>query len=126
MYSPKDGLLEWMTHDAAGEHGFAVSHQGQARVYLNTNGNSYLNGGNVGIGMTTPAQKLIVQGNLDAGKDPDNGMSHSGQLAIKGNAPQIDFIDTDHNDWAIHVNEGKMYFISQPWDYSAPDYPQLT
>jgi hypothetical protein len=43
LYSPKDGLLEWMTHDAAGEHGFAVSHQGQVRVYLSTNGNSYLN-----------------------------------------------------------------------------------
>jgi hypothetical protein len=118
LYSPKDGLLEWMTHDAAGEHGFAVSHQGEVRVYLNTNGNSYLNSGNVGIGTTTPSQKLIVQGHFNAGKDPDSGMSNGGQLAIKGNAPQIDFIDTDHNDWAIHVNEGRMYFIRQPWNYS--------
>ena len=118
LYSPKNGLLEWMTHDAAGEHGFAVSHQGEVRIYLNTNGNSYLNSGNVGIGTTTPGQKLIVQGSFDAGKDPDSGMAHSGQLAIKGNVPQIDFIDTDHNDWAIHVNEGKMYFIRQPWNFS--------
>ncbi len=118
LYSPKDGLLEWMTHDAAGDHGFAVSHQGEARVYLNTNGNSYLNGGNVGIGTTTPSQKLLVQGSHNAGKDPDSGLSNGGQLAIKGNAPQIDFIDTDHNDWAIHVNGGRMYFIRQPWNYS--------
>jgi hypothetical protein len=187
LYSPKDGLLEWMTHDAAGEHGLAVSHQGQSRVYLNINGNSYLNGGNVGIGTiapthrlhvvaldavglfessgemavlrlstkegldnrveianrpggrlslwnngkdvfnitrngnvgigtTTPGQKLIVQGDHNAGRDPDSGMSYGGQLAIKGNAPQIDFIDTEHNDWAIHVNEGRMYFVRQPWN----------
>jgi hypothetical protein len=64
LYSPKDGLLEWMTHDAAGEHGFAVSHQGQVRVHLNINGNSYLNGGNVGIGTAAPSEKLHVNGNL--------------------------------------------------------------
>ncbi len=118
LYSPKDGLLEWMTHEAAGDPGFAVSHQGQLRVYLSADGNSYFDGGNVGIGTTTPSQKLVVQGHFNAGKDPDSGMSNGGQLAIKGNAPQIDFIDTDHNDWAIHVNEGRMYFIRQPWNYS--------
>jgi len=69
LYSPKDGLLEWMTHDAAGDHGFSVSHQGEARVYLNTNGNSYLNGGNVGIGTSTPSEKLQVSGNLNVSGD---------------------------------------------------------
>lgn len=64
LYSPKDGLLEWMTHDAAGDPGFAVSHQGEARVYFSTDGNSYLNGGNVGIGITTPLARLHVAGNL--------------------------------------------------------------
>jgi hypothetical protein len=118
LYSPEDGLLEWMTNDAAGEHGFTVSHQGQTRVYLNTNGNSYLNGGNVGIGTTTPGQKLTVQGVHNASKDPDSGLSAGGQLAIKGNAPQLDFIDIDNNDWGIHVNSNKMYFVRQPWNAS--------
>ncbi len=65
LYSPADGDLEWMTHDQAGVHGFAVSHQGTKKVYLNTSGYSYLNGGNVGIGTSAPEQgKLVVTGNV--------------------------------------------------------------
>jgi Chaperone of endosialidase len=64
LYSPADGVLEWMTHELAGQHGFAVSHQGDRRVFLNTNGNSHFNGGNVGIGTLTPSQKLEVVGNV--------------------------------------------------------------
>ena len=101
-------------------------HFGRSRELPNGELNSGLSGvlmtirdnGNVGIGTTAPTQKLLVQGSHNAGKDPDSGLSNGGQLAIKGNAPQIDFIDTDHNDWAIHVNGGKMYFIRQPWNYS--------
>ncbi len=56
-----------MTHNAAGEHGFAVSHQGTRAVYLNTSGNSYINGGNVGIGTTNPqGYKLAVNGSAIA------------------------------------------------------------
>jgi len=74
--------------------------------------------GNVGIGTTTPGAKLTVSGANNASKDHESGMNAGGQLAIKGNAPQIDFIDTDHNDWSIHVNSNKMYFIRQPWEYT--------
>jgi hypothetical protein len=38
-------------------------------------------------------------------------------LGIKSFAPQIDFIDTDRgNQWAIHVNESRMYFVREPWE----------
>jgi hypothetical protein len=60
LFSPIDGTLEWFTHDWAGEHAFAVSHQGERRVFLNTNGNSYFLGGNVGIGTNNPSDKLSV------------------------------------------------------------------
>jgi len=90
-------------------------------------GNSKLfideNTGNVGISSVTPFGKLDVNGMVrvsslfNASKDPDSGMSNGGSLVIKSNAPQIDFIDTDHNDWSIHVNSNKMYFIRQPWNY---------
>ena len=62
LYSPADGVLEWMTHNLASEHGFAVSHQGTKKVYLNTSGNSYLLGGNVGIGTAEPNAKLTIEG----------------------------------------------------------------
>ncbi len=77
--------------------------------------------GNVGIGMRDPAFKLDVGGGIRVvgnTKDPDSKLSGPGTLTLKGNSPQIDFIDTDHNDWAIHVNSNKMYFIREPWTYT--------
>jgi hypothetical protein len=64
LYSPADGELQWMTHSSAGVHAFSVSHQGTRYVYLDISGNSYLNGGNVGIGLTNPTNKLQVSGNI--------------------------------------------------------------
>ena len=62
LYSPADGDLEWMTSTGAGVRGFAVSHQGTKIVYLNASGNSYLNGGNIGIGTTNPIRTFHVNG----------------------------------------------------------------
>ena len=87
------------------------------------NGNFWVNG-NVGIGTSDPKAKLDVSGMAriasvqNADKDPESGMTYGGSLVIKSNQPQIDFIDTEHNDWSIHVNSNKMYFIRQPWIYS--------
>lgn len=79
--------------------------------------------GNVGIGTPgSPTAKLDVNGIVrvasgwDSARDPDSAMSKGGSLVIKSNCPQIDFLDTDGNDWSIHVNGNKMRFIRQPWD----------
>ena len=80
--------------------------------------------GRLGVGTVKPAMQLDVAGvvrviaNNNANKDPDSRIDAGGNLVLKGNAPQIDFIDTDHNDWAIHVNSNKMYFIREPWVYT--------
>ncbi len=60
LYSPADGDLEWMTNNYANRHGFGISNQGSKLVYLNTAGDSYFNGGNVGIGKIDPQAKLDV------------------------------------------------------------------
>jgi hypothetical protein len=52
LYSPLDGDLEWMTHNAASGKGFAVSHQGTKYVYLSVSGVSYLTGGGFSVGTT--------------------------------------------------------------------------
>lgn len=60
-----------------------------------------------------------IKGMLSIGdQSVASSMSATGLLALKGSAPQIDFIDSDHNDWSIHVNSSKMYFIRQPWQYT--------
>lgn len=58
LYAPSDGDLEWRTNSTAGAHGFAVSSQGTKSVYLNTAGNSYFIGGNLGIGTVSPNKLL--------------------------------------------------------------------
>ena len=84
LYAPVDGVLEWMTHDAAGEHGFSVSHQGSRRVFLNTVGNSYLVGGNVGIGTINPQRLLDV-----AGIARFNGVDYPSDARFKKNLLSI-------------------------------------
>ena len=79
--------------------------------------------GQVGVGTVAPGAQLEVNGalrlvaNYNSSPDPESRLKASGQLQIKGNAPQIDFIDTDHGDWSIHVYSDKMYFIREPWNH---------
>ena len=71
--------------------------------------------GPVGIGT-----RLTVRGGAGGAgtpKDPDSGLGYGGQLAIKGNAAQLDFISTEYDDWAIYVHNNKMRFVRQPWSY---------
>ncbi|MEB3167583.1 MAG: hypothetical protein VKK97_02510 [Synechococcaceae cyanobacterium] len=77
--------------------------------------------GNLGIGTSPTTHKLTVAGTLNvagtfnAAKDPASCLTNAGQLAIKGDSVQLDFIDTDHQtDWAINVNNGKLSFVRSP------------
>ncbi len=80
--------------------------------------------GNLGLGTVTPEARLEVAGTLkvvglhNSVRDSSSGLTYGGALVLKGNAPQLDFIDTEHNDWAIHVNENRLYFIREPWQFS--------
>ncbi|NEO45755.1 MAG: hypothetical protein F6K55_17130 [Moorea sp. SIO4A3] len=73
--------------------------------------------GNVGIGTTNPSQKLVVSSTHNTGKQAESGMAYGGSLAIVSNAPQIDFISTQHKDWSINVSHDKMCFVREPWEY---------
>lgn len=127
------GLAHGSSATAAG-YGFLHHVTGQYSVINKKSGGGYIglrvdnvdkmvldDAGNVGIGTTAPKARLDVNGTLNlngtATKDPDSAMNNGGNLVVKSAAPQIDFVDTDHNDWSIHVNSNKMYFIRQPWNY---------
>jgi hypothetical protein len=69
-------------------------------------------------GTVAVGQRLIARGGAGGAglaKDPDSGLHYGGQLAIKGNAAQLDFISTEYDDWAICVDNNKMRFVRQPW-----------
>ncbi len=53
FYCNPDGKIQMFMYD------------GTAKINLSTDGNSYLNGGNVGIGTTNPNYKLDVSGNVN-------------------------------------------------------------
>ncbi|MEB3260501.1 MAG: hypothetical protein VKP63_07745, partial [Cyanobacteriota bacterium] len=76
--------------------------------------------GNVGIGSQAPSHRLTIEGAWSDRQATGSDLTKAGQLSIRSNAPQLDFVDTDanHKDWAIHVNNNKMYFIRSPWEYS--------
>lgn len=71
--------------------------------------------GNLGIGTSPTDHKLTVAGTLNTVKDSASSLTNAGQLAIKGDSVQLDFIDTDHQiDWAINVENGKLSFVRAP------------
>ena len=102
-----------------GRAGLGVSDgNGLARLFIDQTS------GNIGVGTITPEARLEVVGTLkvvgdnNAVRDAQSGLTAGGSLVLKGNAPQIDFVDTDNNDWAIHVNANRMYFIREPWSHT--------
>jgi hypothetical protein len=59
-------LISFTYEDADGDGSFWLRDKSNnTNVYLNSLGNSYFNGGNVGIGITTPTYKLDVQAASD-------------------------------------------------------------
>ena len=89
-------------------------------IILNTNGNTYFNGGNVGIGTTSPYNKLHVNGtgrinSLIVG-DASASNTPAVALHIKSSATnarlRIEDSDSSNDYWDFYVNQGDgLYFI---------------
>jgi hypothetical protein len=65
--------------------------------------------GNVGIGTYHPVSKLDI-----ARSTSTSGLSTIGTMRILDTAPQLDFVDADHQDWAIRADANKLFFIREP------------
>ena len=72
-------------------------YNGNERISLNTVGNSYFNSDNVGIGTTTPSQKLTVAGNigLQAGANAFVGTLDNYAFSLRTNNTDRVFITND-------------------------------
>ncbi len=63
-------------------------------ILINSGGNSYFNGGNVGIGTTSPTEKLHIVGNIK----------------IEDLNPTIKLLDTNGADWDIELEDNHLRF----------------
>jgi hypothetical protein len=106
LYSPTDGCLEWFTHQFAGTPAFAVSHQGTKKVLLNVSGNSYLNGGNVGIGTTSPTS--IASGYTSVTTNGTNG----GGLVMQVNGTATGYLYAESGALVLTNTSGVMQFYN--------------
>tara|TARA_R110000851_G_scaffold237164_1_gene389994 strand:- start:6678 stop:8348 length:1671 start_codon:yes stop_codon:yes gene_type:complete len=59
--------------------------QGSPDILIRTSGNSYFNSGNVGVGKTTPTEKLDVNGNVKATSFIGSGSQLTGVVKTTGN-----------------------------------------
>jgi hypothetical protein len=64
--------------DVAGHYVQVFGNTNVASIQLHSNGNSFFNGGNVGIGITNPTTKLQVAGTIDAQGFTVNGQPFTG------------------------------------------------
>jgi hypothetical protein len=104
IHAQKSGTsLGGLYVDASSNAEFYLKASGNStQVLLNTDGNSYLNGGNVGIGTTSPVNKLSVAGSVDAdtfisiqGIDTGNPAAGNDELRVSG--------------YGIMANRGALY-----------------
>jgi hypothetical protein len=74
------------------------------RNQLHSNGDSYLNGGNVGIGTTTPSSKLDVSGGVTASGPVDSS---------DGTNASITSETARFNKYGLMANRGSMYITNE-------------
>ena len=116
MTRTSSGLATYIENDG----GYAAQYMYQlgagARIALHTNGNSYFNGGNVGIGTTSPNDKLEVSG----GNVRIYSTNNANHLILKNNATatsglfeeRIKFLGWNDNENASIIAKGNAYFGS--------------
>lgn len=102
---------------------FGFDTSGNADVLLHTNGSSYFNGGNVGIGHTSPASLLTVGGDAITSAKPTVCVfpsSGDGSLTLRGGASTLSFDITGagNNGTIIYDNNSDLLFKNGTLDSS--------
>ncbi len=100
-------LIAFTYEDATNDGKFYLRRDGETTNYLmlSANGDSYLNGGNVGIGTSSPDTKLDITAN------GANGLVLNQDLAASGNSSRL-FLKSSVESFTIFNNQGKLQFRS--------------
>jgi len=84
-------ILRLLKGSAAGSNIIMEDNTGNADILISSIGDSYFNGGNVGIGTSTPSRKLDVAGDIGASSIHTSGSLNVGET-LKSNAISTKFI----------------------------------
>ena len=90
-----DNVFEFLSSGTGGEAEMKMYSDGVLKADINADGNSYFNGGNVGIGATAPAEKLEVAGKIKATGTADvlqlyrNSSSQANYIKFYDNATSL-------------------------------------
>jgi hypothetical protein len=99
-------------------------HIGADNVFMNTSaGNSYINGGNVGIGTTAPGYKLHVNGNFFTTDGYTSGWwRNSARTGIYNQDYGTHFYTDSASYWRMSSNNGLMLNSTTAFDSAAAGY----
>jgi hypothetical protein len=132
--TPTGGALisSWSTGDSTGENQpvllLRTNETSDAdRIKLNSDGKSYFNGGNVGIGTTNPAEKLHVDGQLTGGigaRATTTNAEYSDwdhQVNARSGMGRYLLLGTDTNGPEVGLGLGDRYFHIFNFEYGPKD-----
>ena len=129
-YNDNGNVGFYVTQNASGDQQLKVNNNsGTTNVQLNSNGDSYLKGGNVGIGTSNPSAKLDISGAYnETGLEIYSGSSGYNSPLIVGNASGSEYMRISSDGYVTKTNQPMFsaYLSAQLTNLSVGSWTDVT